>query len=143
MTKKESYKGIEIPTECGSAEMYELLAILFTDENATTTEKKYNVYVTREDFTEGKLFTTIGANMNPELLLYPDVEHEGMGCLQYDLVEAEYVELDANEIPSLVVSDIVGWSDTTWIESGVGRDKYLTIVPKTLSMVDNVISVEE
>ena len=80
--------GIVIPEECGKAEEYELTAIMYQDENSDAAEEEYQVFITEDDYNEGKAFTVLNANMNPEILLYPDENHEGIGCLEYDLVIA-------------------------------------------------------
>ncbi len=78
--------GIVIPEECGKAEEYELTAIMYYDENSDAAEEEYQVYITENDYNDGKAFAVLNANMNPEILLYPDEDHEGIGCLEYEIL---------------------------------------------------------
>ena len=113
---KQSIVGIAIPEECGKADMYEITAILYHDDNSDVDETEYQVFITKEDFEKSTPFATIKANMNPEILLYPDEEHEGMGFLQYDLVELERVS-SVDDLNVIIVSEVVNDSDTKWIIS--------------------------
>ena len=143
MTAKENFKGIEIPVECGRAEIYELTAILFSDKNSEEPIKKHLVYITKEDYENNKVFATIEANMNPEILLFPDDEHEGEGCLQYDLVETERIKYNSENVPVIIVEDVVNDSDTSWIRGEMASDTYCRPTPRVVAVVDNVISIEE
>ena len=134
--------GILIPEECGKADKYELTAIMYNVEGTDETEKEYSVFITTEEYEENKVFTTIKGNMNPTLLLFPDEANEGMGCLEYDIVEAGLVHIQDN-VNVIVVSEIVNASDTTWKNSEVEREVYLTIKAKKVCEVDNTISIEE
>ena len=134
--------GIMIPEECGKADKYELTAIMYNAEGADEPEKGYSVFITTEDYEENKVFTTIKGNMNPTLLLFPDDANEGMGSLEYDLVEAGLVHTQ-DAVNAIVVSEVVNASDTVWQNSEVGREVYLAVKPKVVSEVDNTISIEE
>lgn len=135
---KQSIVGIAIPEECGKADMYEITAILYHDDNSDADETEYQVFITKEDFEKSTPFATIKANMNPEILLYPDEEHEGMGFLQYDLVESERVDT-TGDINAIVVSEIVDDSDTKWI---MHENDYTGIEAKFVRMNDEEITVE-
>ena len=111
---KQSIVGIAIPEECGKADMYEITAIMYHDDNSDAGETEYQVFITKEDFEKSTPFATIKANMNPEILLYPDEEHEGIGFLQYDLVESEQVDVTGG-LNAIIVSEVVNDSDTRWI----------------------------
>ena len=134
--------GILIPEECGKADKYELTAIMYNVESTDGPEKEYKVFITTEDYEENKLFTTLKGNMNPTLLLFPDEANEGMGCLEYDLVEAGLVHAQA-DVNAIIVSEVVNASDTVWENGEVEREVYLTVKPKVVSEVDNTISIEE
>ena len=135
---KQSIVGIAIPEECGKADMYEITAIMYHDDNSDAGETEYQVFITKEDFEKSTPFATIKANMNPEILLYPDEEHEGMGFLQYDLVESERVDT-TGDINAIVVSEIVDDSDTKWI---MPKNDYTGIEAKFVRMNEEEIMVE-
>ena len=135
---KQSIVGIAIPKECGKADMYEITAIMYHDDNSDAGETEYQVFITKEDFEKSAPLATIKANMNPEILLYPDEEHEGMGFLQYDLVESERVDT-TGDINAIVVSEIVDDSDTKWI---MPENDYTGIEAKLVRMNDEEITVE-
>ena len=78
---KQSIVGIAIPEECGKVNMYEISAILYHDDNSDMAETEYQVFITKEDFEKSAPFATIKANMNPEILLYPDEEHRMVNYL--------------------------------------------------------------
>ena len=80
--------------------------------------------------------------MNPTLLLFPDEANEGMGCLEYDLVDAGLVHIQG-DVNAIVVSEVVNASDTVWENGEVDREVYLVVKPKVVSEVDNTISIEE
>lgn len=134
--------GIMIPEECGKAEKYELTAIMYNVEGADEPEKEYSVFISTEDYEESKVFTIIKSNMNPTLLLFPDEANEGMGCLEYDLVDAGLVHIQG-DVNAIVVSEVVNASDTVWENGEVDREVYLAVKPKVVSEVDNTISIEE
>lgn len=134
--------GIMIPEECGKAEKYELTAIMYNVEGADESEKEYSVFISTEDYEENKVFTIIKSNMNPTLLLFPDEANEGMGCLEYDLVDAGLVHIQG-DVNAIVVSEVVNASDTVWENGEVDREVYLAVKPKVVSEVDNTISIEE
>lgn len=134
--------GIMIPEECGKAEKYELTAIMYNVEGADEPEKEYSVFISTEDYEENKVFTIIKSNMNPTLLLFPDEANEGMGCLEYDLVDAGLVHIQS-DVNAIVVSEVVNASDTVWENGEVDREVYLAVKPKVVSEVDNTISIEE
>lgn len=134
--------GIMIPEECGKAEKYELTAIMYNVEGADEPEKEYSVFISTEDYEENKVFTIIKSNMNPTLLLFPDEANEGMGCLEYDLVDAGLVHIQG-DVNAIVVSEVVNASDTVWENGEVDREVYLAVKPKVVSEVDNTISIEE
>lgn len=131
-----------IPDECGKAEKYELTAIMYNVEGADESEKEYSVFISTEDYEENKVFTIIKSNMNPTLLLFPDEANEGMGCLEYDLVDAGLVHIQG-DVNAIVVSEVVNASDTVWENGEVDREVYLAVKPKVVSEVDNTISIEE
>lgn len=133
--------GIMIPEECGKAEKYELTAIMYNVEGADEPEKEYSVFISSEDYEENKVFTIIKSNMNPTLLLFPDEANEGMGCLEYDLVDAGLVHIQG-DVNAIVVSEVVNASDTVWENGEVDREVYLAVKPKVVSEVDNTISIE-
>lgn len=135
---KQSIVGIAIPEECGKADMYEITAIMYHDDNSDAGETEYQVFITKEDFEKSTPFATIKANMNPEILLYPDEEHEGMGFLQYDLVESERVAVARDETKAIIISDVVDDSDTKWIMSEVD---YSNTQAKIVKMNNEEISV--
>lgn len=134
--------GILIPEECGKADKYELTAIMYNVEGTDETEKEYSVFISTEDYEENKVFTIIKSNMNPTLLLFPDEANEGMGCLEYDLVDAGLVHIQG-DVNVIVVSEVVNASDTVWENGEVDREVYLAVKPKVVSEVDNTISIEE
>ena len=134
--------GIMIPEECGKADKYELTAIMYNVEGADEPEKEYSVFISTEDYEENKVFTTLNGNMNPTLLLFPDEANEGMGCLEYDLVDAGLVHTQG-DVNAIVVSEVVNASDTVWENGEVEREVYLAVKPKVVSEVDNTISIEE
>ena len=133
--------GIMIPEECGKADKYELTAIMYNVEGADEPEKEYSVFISTEDYEENKVFTTLNGNMNHTLLLFPDEANEGMGCLEYDLVDAGLVHTQG-DVNAIVVSEVVNASDTVWENGKVEREVYLAGKPKVVSEVDNTISIE-
>jgi len=113
--KEKNTTGIVIPEECGRAEKYEITAIMYHNENSEEKDVEYKIYITEKDFENSTPFATIQANMNLEILLYPDDEHEGIGCLEYDLVENErIIKNDAGE-NIIIISNIVNDSESRWI----------------------------
>ena len=133
--------GIVIPEECGKAEKYELTAIMYHDEDSDAAEEEYQVYITEDDYNDDKAFAVFNANMNPEILLYPDEEHEGIGCLEYDLVENERISLSQNGKKSIVLSKVLSESESKWIKAADDNSDYLNVRPKTVKEVDNVIEI--
>lgn len=126
---KQSIVGIAIPEECGKADMYEITAIMYYDDNSDVAETEYQVFITKEDFEKLTPFATIKANMNPEILLYPDEEHEGMGFLQYDLVELGRTQM-TNEGLALL------------IEMAIGNTKVVDIFVKVVNIYRSVPPAE-
>ncbi len=141
--QKEKMKGIEIPEKCGRADKYEITAILYHDENEEAPMKECKIFITEEDYKDNKLFITVSGNMNPTLLLFPDEYNIGIGCLTYDLVEAELVHRYGEDAYAVVVSKVVNASDTVWKDSEVDRAVYLEIKPKIVTVDDGVINVGE
>ena len=137
---KQSIVGIAIPEECGKADMYEITAIMYHDDNSDAGETEYQVFITKEDFEKSTPFATIKANMNPEILLFPDDEHEEIGCLQYDLVEAARIRETKDGKRTIIVSELVDDSDSKWIMAG---NIYIDAQAKTVRMNDNEISIDE
>lgn len=135
---KQSIVGIAIPEECGKADMYEITAIMYHDDNSDKQESEYQIFITKEDFEKATPFATIMANMNPEILLYPDEEHEGIGFLHYDLVELERVSV-VDDLNVIIVSEVVNDSDTKWI---ISEGDYASVKAKTVKMNDEEITVE-
>lgn len=133
--------GIVIPEECGKAEKYELTAIMYHDEDSDAAEEEYQVYITEDDYNDDKAFAVLNANMNPEILLYPDEDHESIGCLEYDLVENERIRLSQDGKKSIVVSKILSESESKWIKSADDSSVYLNVQPKTVKEIDNVIEI--
>ena len=88
---KNKIKGIMIPEECGNAEKYEFTAIMYHNENSDAPVNECAIFITEEDYKDNKPFITVSGNMNPTLFMFPDEQNEGIGCLEYDLVEAELV----------------------------------------------------
>ena len=136
---KQSIVGIAIPEECGKAEMYEITAIMYHDDNTDKEESEYQIFITKEDYEKSTPFATIKANMNPEILLYPDEEHEVIGFLQYDLVESEKVTIAKDESKAIIISDVVNDSETKWNMSEVD---YSNVQAKTVKMNDEEISID-
>lgn len=141
--KKEKMKGIEIPEKCGRADKYEITAILYHDENEEALMRECKIFITEEDYKDNKPFITVSGNMNPTLLLFPDEYNIGIGCLTYDLVEAELVHCYDEGACAVVVSKVVNASDTVWKDSEVDRAVYLEIKPKIVTVDDGVINVGE
>lgn len=137
---KQSIVGIAIPEECGKAEMYEITAIMYHDANSDKEEIEYQVFITKEDFEKAAPFATIKANMNPEVLLFPDDKHEGIGCLQYDLVEASRIRDTEDGKNAIIISELVDESDSRWI---MVEDNCIDVQTKTVRMNDNEISIDE
>lgn len=135
---KQSIVGIAIPEECGKAEMYEIIAIMYHDDNTDKEESEYQIFITKEDYEKSTPFATIKANMNPEILLYPDEEHEGIGFLQYDLVESEQVDVTGG-LNAIIVSEVVNDSDTRWIMS---ENSYADVKAKIVRMNDEEITID-
>ena len=135
---KQSIVGIAIPEECGKADMYEITAIMYHDDNSDKEESEYQIFITKEDYEKSTPFATIKANMNPEILLYPDEEHEGIGFLQYDLVESEQVDVTGG-LNAIIVSEVVNDSDTRWIMS---ENSYADVKAKTVRMNDEEITID-
>lgn len=135
---KQSIVGIAIPEECGKAEMYEITAIMYHDDNTDKEESEYQIFITKEEYEKSTPFATIKANMNPEILLYPDEEHEGIGFLQYDLVESEQVDVTGG-LNAIIVSEVVNDSDTRWIMS---ENSYADVKAKTVRMNDEEITID-
>lgn len=136
---KQSIVGIAIPEECGKADMYEITAIMYHDDNSDAGETEYLVFITKEDFEKSTPFATIKSNMNPEILLYPDEEHEGMGFLQYDLMESEKVTIAKDESKAIIISNVVNDSETKWNMSEVDHSN---VQAKTVKMNDEEISID-
>lgn len=134
--------GIMIPDECGKADKYELTAIMYNEEGTDEPVKEYSVFITNEDYEENKVFTTIKSNMYPTLLLFPDDENEGIGSLEYDLVDAGLIH-EKDDVSAIVVSEVVNATDTVWNNSEVNRETYLVVTPKVVSEVNNTISIGE
>ena len=130
MTNEKNVKGIKIPEVCGRAEKYDLTAIMYHDENAETEMKECAIFITEEDYKDNKIFVTVSGNMNPTLVLFPDEYNIGIGCLEYDLVEAELVHPYREDGYAVVVSEVVNAADTVWTKSEVERASYLTVKPK-------------
>lgn len=141
--QKEKIKGIEIPEKCGRAEMYEITAILYHDENKDAPMKECKIFITEEDYKDNKPFVTVSGNMNPTLLLFPDEYNIGIGCLTYDLVDAELIYSYDEDARAIVVSEVVNASDTVWKNSEVDRTVYFEIKPKIVTVDDGVINVGE
>ena len=135
---KQSIVGIAIPEECGKAEMYEITAIMYHDDNTDKEESEYQIFITKEEYEKSTPFATIKANMNPEILLYPDEEREGIGFLQYDLVESEQVDVTGG-LNAIIVSEVVNDSDTRWIMS---ENSYADVKAKTVRMNDEEITID-
>ncbi len=133
--------GIVIPEECGKAEEYELTAIMYHDENSDAAEEEYQVYITENDYNDGKAFAVLNANMNPEILLYPDEDHEGIGCLEYDLVENERISLTEDGKKGIIISKVLAESESKWIMAA-DSSSYLNVKPKTVKEIDNVIEID-
>ena len=72
MTNDKKIKGIKIPKECGKAEKYELTAIMYHDENVDAEMKECTVFITEEDYKDGKIFVTVSGNMNPKRVVNRD-----------------------------------------------------------------------
>ena len=121
--------GIVIPEECGKAEEYELTDIMYHDENSDAAEEEYHVYITENDYNDGKAFAVLNANMNPEILLYPDEDHEGIGCLEYDLVENERISLTEDGKKAIIISKVLAESESKWILAAVDNSIYLNVQP--------------
>lgn len=119
--------------------MYELTAIMYHDDNSDNAEVEYQVFITKENFEKSTPFTNIKANMNPEVLLFPDDEHEGIGCLQYDLVEASRIKETEDGRKSIIVSELINNSVPKWIMSEVN---YNDAQAKIVRMNDNEISID-
>lgn len=134
----QSIVGIAIPEECGKAEMYEITAIMYHDDNSDMEESEYQIFITKEDFEKSAPFATIKANMNPEILLYPDEEHEVIGFLQYDLVESEHVDVTGG-LNAIIVSEVVNDSDTKWIMS---ENSCADVKAYTVRMNDEEITID-
>lgn len=139
---KEKIKGIEIPEKCGRAEKYELTAILYHDENKDAPMKECKIFITEEDYKDNKPFITVSGNMNPTLLLFPDEYNIGIGCLTYDLVDAELID-PYDDACAVVVSKVVNASDTVWRSSDVDRTVYLKIKPDIVTIDDSGINIGE
>lgn len=133
--------GIVIPEECGKAEEYELTAIMYRDENSDAAEEEYQVFITEDDYNEGKAFAVLNANMNPEILLYPDEDHEGIGCLEYDLVENERISLTEDGKKGIIISKVLAESESKWIMAVVDSSSYLNVQPKTVNEINDVIEI--
>ena len=132
--------GIVIPEECGKAEEYELTAIMYRDENSDAVEEEYQVFITEDDYNEGKAFAVLNANMNPEVLLYPDEDHEGIGCLEYDLVENERISLTEDGKKGIIISKVLAESESKWIMAA-DSSNYLNVQPKTVNEINDVIEI--
>ena len=137
--KPVHFKGIVIPDECGKAEKYELTAILFEDEDDTSREKtKYKVYVTEEDFTNDVPFTTFEGNMDPEILLWPDDEHEDIGFCHYALAEKGYVEKTKDGENAIIISKAVSL-DTEWFKAEIDISECSIDKLKEIRMTDKEV----
>ena len=130
MTNEKNVKGIKIPEVCGRAEKYELTAIMYHDENAEAEMKECAIFITEEDYKDNKIFVTVSGNMNPALILFPDEYNDGIGCFEYDLVEAELTRPYRVDGYAIVISTVVNASDTVWTKSEVDRASYLAVKPK-------------
>ena len=144
MTNDKKIKGIKIPEECGKAQKYELTAIMYHDENVVDADMKAcAVFITEEDYKDGKIFVTVSGNMNPTLLMFPNEYNSGIGCLEYDLVEAGLTHPYRDDGYAVVVSEVVNSTDTVWTSSNVDRESYLTVKPKiVLETMDGINDVE-
>lgn len=141
-SKEVNRIGLVIPEECGKAEKYDFVAIIYHDENSTQEEEEYQVFITEKDLADSKAYTTIHANMNPEIVLYPDDDHEGVGCLEYDLVQNERIKTTKEGIKAIIVSTIVDSSDSKWKVSGTVSSDYITIVPRKIREDGNELTIE-
>ena len=131
-SKKKGILGIVIPEECGKAEKYEITAIMYHSDYTDAKSIEYKIFITEKDFENGTPFATIQANMNPEILLYPDEENEGIGCLEYNLVENEkIIQNDAGE-NAIVISNIVNDSESQWIMNVTDNSAYINVEAKTI-----------
>ncbi|MCR5728554.1 MAG: hypothetical protein K6G24_13950 [Lachnospiraceae bacterium] len=140
--KKRNTIGIVIPEECGRAENYEITAIMYHDENSEEKDVEYKIYITEKDFENSTPFATIQANMNPEILLYPDEENEGTGCLEYDLVETGRIVKNEADENIIIISNIVNDSESQWIMTVTDTSAYINIPPKTIRENDNNLEIE-
>ena len=131
-----------IPKECGSADMYEVTAIMYDEEGSNEPEVEYRVFITDKDYADNKPFASIKANIQPTLLLYPDDEHLEIGYFIYDLVDAEFIH-EKDNVSAIVVSEVVNASDTVWKNSETDRTSYLEIRPKFVIDEGNKITIEE
>ena len=143
MTNDKKVKGIKIPEDCGRAEKYDLTAIMYHDENAETEMKECAIFITEEDYKDNKIFVTVSGNMNPTLVLFPDEYNIGIGCLEYDLVEAALVYPYREDGYAVVVSKVVNAADTVWTNSEVDRASYLAVKPKIVIETNDGITEEE
>ena len=143
MTNDKKIKGIKIPKECGKAEKYELTAIMYHDENVDAEMKECTVFITEEDYKDGKIFVTVSGNMNPTLVLFPDEYNIGIGYLEYDLVEAGLTRSYREDGYAVVVSKVVNATDTVWSNSDVDRTAYLKIQPQIVVETNDGITEEE
>ncbi len=140
MTNKENVKGFVIPTECGTAETYEVIAIMYHCEEDLVPEKEYSIFITREDYNDKKEYTKIVANMNPTLLLLPNEDNAGTGVFEYDLIESDSIHTFRDGACAIIISEVV---DTKWITTEVERETYLSISPKAIYDNCNVITMEK
>lgn len=141
MTKKDFLKGIEIPVECGKAELVDHIMIMFCDMNGEQCGKKYNLYITEEDYIDKKPLTSFIGNIEPFVHFYKSSEHpEGEGTVDWMLGNDKVVRKDGEDY-AFVVSKLD--FDFGWLYTSLSRDEYLSVVPKTVLFYDDRYYVEK
>lgn len=130
MTNKTLLKGIEIPEECGKVECTDAIFIMYQDMNKEQFGRRYNVYITKEDFNSKKPFTYFFSNMNPMVVVHETEEAtDGRGFVDWDLVDFEVVIEDGSDY-AIIVAEI-GF-DYKWLYTTLERQEYLSVTPKTV-----------
>lgn len=141
MANEVSFKGIEIPVECGKGELLDHILILYQDMNKEQYGTKHNIYITREDFNDKKPFFTVVCNMNPTVVSYVNEEDpDGSRVVYEELYDEERILVDGFNELSFIIEDCITGYD--WLFTTLEREEYLAIKPKKVLEYGGELYVE-
>lgn len=142
MTNKMFRKGIEIPVECGKSGYTDKIVVMYQDMNKEQLGNKCNIYITEEDYKDGKPFATVVANINPIIFEYfnEDDLERGKCIVQGELFDnSEYSNCGSKEL-DIIISNL---GEYAWEYTTLAREEYLSIVPKRVIQYGEDFYIEE